>query len=338
MKNNKLVMILLVLVIVAGLGVLGYRTLGTVDLAEGYLYEEENLLLFAKVTNAEEISVEVTEIKVESEQGIPALKSKQEVYKGSVAEEKLVLAQEGGKTWSATVTKDEMVFLDPLSPAVPVGAKWVASTIATFEEKQKALDVRVKQEAERKKKEEAQVQMAKNIEKFTRLKADLLENNNYLNESQFSEETSLSQSHMAQLHGLLEEIKTYAAEPSLHRTEYEVMVTTVDSMKVLSDGIGILGENIARKKQSMGDLIGILESDVNELEKLWEEVKGEIPEAEKQKTEFESVKTATTEALDQAKERIAASDKDLSANQQEAQALYGQAQGLVKQTKEKFQF
>ncbi|MCM3078146.1 MULTISPECIES: hypothetical protein [Brevibacillus] len=342
MKKNKLVIILLALVIIAALGYIGFRALDSVDLAEGYLYEEENLLLYAKVTNAEKIAVDVTEWKVESEQGIPVLRNKQEAYGGRIEDEKLVLQQDAEKTWSATFTKDELVFIDPVSDAVTAEARWKAATLATYEAKQKALEERIQQEAEKKKKEKAleeeRVQLAKKLDQLKRLKADLLENTNYLNESQFSDETSVSQSHMEQMQGLLEEVKSYASSPSLHRVEFEVMGATVESMSVLRDGVRILEENIDRKKKAMTNLIEILESDLADLEKTWEAVKEEVQDAENQLKELEAVKTATTQALAQAEERIVASEKELSAAEKKADELLRQAQGLVNQTKEKHKF
>lgn len=342
MKKNKLVMIMLGLVIIAVLGYLGYRTLNTVDLAEGYLYEEENLLLYAKVTNAEQITLDVTEWKVETEQGIPVLRSKQRSYAGQVETDKLVLRQDGEKTWSAAFTKDELVFLDPVSDAVTAEARWQAAPLATYETKQKAMDERIQREAEKKKQEKAleeeRVQLAKRLDQLKRLKADLQENIQYLHESQFSEETDMARSQLTQMQGLLEEVKSYASSSSMHRVEFEVMGATVESMSVLRDGIRAIEDRMDRKEKAMNNLIEILESDLSELEKTWKDVKDQVQAAKVQSKEIEEVKAATAQALAQAEERIMASDKEHSATEKEADELLRQAQGLVNRMKEKYAF
>lgn len=334
--------LLLALVVVAGLGFAGLSVYGTTDLAEGYLYEEENLLLYAKVTKAEETGVEITNWQVVTEKGIPVLKNRQDSYKATVDEHQLTLRQDVEKTWSAAFTKDELILHDPVVEGLAADSKWLASDPLAFEAKQKALVERVQQQAEQKKKEmaieEERVRMAEAGDKFKRLEADLQENSEYLDATQFSDETAVAQNQLAHMQDLLQEVQAYAKQSSMNHMEFEVMQATVESMKVIRDGASTILENIDKKKTGLVNLSEILESDVAELDKIWEQVISQTPDAKSKEGEYLSVKETVTTAIAQAKERLAAGEKATAKAKQEIEALYGNATGLLQQTKAKYQF
>lgn len=342
MKKRNLVILLIALAVVAGLGFAGFRLFGATDLAEGYLYEEENLLLYAKVTQAEEIGVEITEWRVVTEKGIPVLKTREDAYKATVDEHQLTLRQDGEKTWSASVTKEELILHDPVTEGLAADTKWQASDPAGFEAKRKALEERVQQQAEQKKKEQAieeeRVRIAEAGDKFKRLKADLQENSEYLDATQFSDETSVAENQLAHMQSLLEEVRLYAEQTSMNRMEFEVMQATVDSMKVIRDGTGTIQENIDRKKTGMVNLTEILEADVAELDKIWEQVISQLPDAKSQEEEYKQVKETVATAIAKAKERLAAGEQTVAKTKQEIEALYGNAATMLQQAKAKYQF
>jgi chromosome segregation ATPase len=348
-SKHKVAIILLALLIVGGIAYAGMRLipgLGGVKLAEGYLYEAEEALVYAKTTkiSEQEVEVELTVLAEGIKGGVPVLESASAAYPATFNEEGQLLLQldESEGQLAAVVTEEELLFSEPLTDVLPQDAKLVATALAEFQSKQEAFATRIEQAAEAKREEQARekarVEKAQKVEKVARLKADLLENIQYLEDLDFSAELGTDKENLAILQSLLDEVNAYAAEATLLRAEYEAMAATVESMKVLRDGVGALADSIEQKKKNIENLISILEADMADLTATWEEIADEIPDADKQLQELNEVKDKTTQAIAQAKERMAASDSEQTNSRQQAEGLYQQAITVVNQTKEKHGF
>lgn len=340
-KNNKnkitmSVIALVVLVVVAG--IVGSRLFGGVSVAEGYLYEDENRMIFAKVTpDSDQTKVEIIDTYVETQDSVPALKTETLTYTGSMDGDKLVLKPQSGEAVNATVSAKELVFLSPLKEGGQAPPKLVATQPALYQKQLEAMTTRInelvevkkKEVAEKRAKEEARVQFAQKVEKTGRLEADLVENAQYLTDLQFSDEASVYQDHVTELQGLLDEVKLYAGQPALQKTEYELMKETVGAMKVLVDGMQSMDASAKDKKKRMKDIMSVLETDVADTKATWEEIKGSVPNpADRQKSFDAAVKTAT-EAMEQAKQRMTAIDSEKTTATQKATKLYGDANALL---------
>ncbi|MFD2369962.1 hypothetical protein ACFSO0_08290 [Brevibacillus sp. GCM10020057] len=344
MSNNKrFAFIVAALVVIAAAGFAISRLFGGVSYAEGYLYEEENRMIYAKVTPGEEqgqVKVDVTDTYVEEEDSVPVLKTASSVYTGSAEDGKLALtsAQQPGKPVAATVTADELVFLGPLQEGGQALPKLAASQDAAYQKQLAAMTARINELAEGKKKElaekrakeAARVEFAKKVEKTDRLVADLVENAQYLTDLQFADEASLYQEQVAELQGLLEEVRLYAGQPGLQQAEYAVMKEHVSAMKVLVDGIKATDTSVKGKKQRMTDIMSVLETDLADVKATWEEIRNKgVPKPDERQKALDKALSTASEAIAQAKQRMAAIDKQQSSAGQKAAQMYSEANALL---------
>lgn len=338
-NKNKITMLVIALVVLAAAGFFGIRLFGGVSVAEGYLYEEENRMIYATVIpGQDQTKVEVIDTYVETDDGVPILKTETYAYTGGMDGEKLELKAQSGEAVNATVSAKELVFQSPLKEGGQAVPTLAASQSALYQKQLEAMtkrinelaEVKKKEVAEKRAKEEARVQFAKKVEKTDRLGADLVENAQYLNDLQFSDETAVYQSHAVELQGLLDEVKLYAGEPALQKTEYELMKETVGSMKVLVDGMNAMDASISDKKKRMTDIMGVLETDVADIKATWEEIKASVPKPEERQKSFDTAVKTATDAMEQAKQRLSAIESEKAAAAQKAAKLYGEANALLK--------
>lgn len=338
-NKNKITMsviVLVVLLVVAGL--IGSRLFGGVSVAEGYWYEGENRIIFAKVTpDQDQTKVEVIDTYVETQDSVPSLKTDTLTYTGSMDGDKLALKPQSGETVNATVSAQELVFLSPFKEGGQAPPKLVATQPALYQKQLETMTKRVndlaevkkKEVAEKRAKEEARVQFAQKVEKTGRLEADLVENAQYLTDLQFSDEASVYQDHVTELQGLLEEVKLYAGQPALQKNEYELMKETVGAMKILVDGMQSMDASVKDKKKRMTDIMSVLETDVADTKATWEEIKGSVPKPDDRQKSFDAAIKKATEALEQAKQRMTAIDNEKATATQKATKLYGDANSLM---------
>lgn len=342
-NKNRRAIIAVTLVVIAAAGFAISRLFGGVVYAEGYLHAEENRMIYAKVTPGQEqnqTKVEVTDTYVEEEDSVPVLKTASYVYTASAEDGKLALtpAQQPGKPVEATVTADELVFLGPLQEGGQALPKLAASRDAAYQKQLAAMTARInelaevkkKELAEKRAKEAARVEFAKKVEKTDRLVADLVENAQYLTDLQFTDEASLQQEQVAELQGLLEEVKLYAGQPGLQQAEYAVMKEHVSAMMVLVDGIKAMDASIKGKKQRMSDIMRVMETDLADVKAMWEEIKTKgVPKPEERQKALDQALGTASEAIAQAKQRMAAIDKQQASAGQKAAQLYGEAHALL---------
>jgi len=347
-NKNKLAIIVAALVVAVAAGFAISRLFGGISYAEGYLHEEANRMIYAKVTPDQELKrtkVEVTDTYVEEEDSVPVLQTATYVYTGSADGDKLTLtpAQQPGKPVAATVTADKLIFLSPLQEGGQAPPKLAASQAAVYQKQLAAMTTRINELAEAKKKEvaekrakeEARVALAKKVEKTDRLVADLVENAKYLTDLQFADETSVYQNHVAEMQGLLEEVKLYAGQTGLQQTEYEVMRENVSAMQVLADGMASLDAGIKDKKQRMSAIMGVLETDRADAKATWEEIKTGAPKSDARQKALDQAVDTASDASGQARQRIAAIDKEQASAAQEAAQLSGEASALLGKAKPK---
>ncbi|MDF2679488.1 MAG: hypothetical protein K0R47_678 [Brevibacillus sp.] len=337
-KSKITMSVIALVVLVAVAGSFGSRLFGGVSVAEGYLYEEENRMIFAKVTpDREQTKVEVIDTYVETQDTVPVLKTETHTYTGSMNGDKLALKPQSGEPVNATVSAKELVFLSPLKDGGQAPPKLEASQSALYQKQLEAMTTRInelaevkkKEVAEKRAKEEARVQFAQKVEKTGRLEADLVENAQYLTDLQFSDEASVYQDHVTELQGLLDEVKLYAGQPALQKTEYELMKETVGAMKVLVDGMQSMDASVKDKKKRMTDIMSVLETDVADTKAIWEEIKGSVPNPDARQKSFDAAVKTATKAMEQAKQRMTAIDNEKATATQKATKLYGDANALL---------
>ncbi|MGG4497983.1 hypothetical protein [Brevibacillus reuszeri] len=349
MRGKNKAIIFIALIVVAALGFVGYRYWSPVSLAEGYLYEDNSHLLYAKVIpNEKNVSVKIVATKVEKEtDDIPTLTNQTLQLTGTIDGDKLVLTQaEGTGEVQARVSANELVFQGPIAGIEGSETKLRASQAAPYENKLQALTAQVTQEAEQKKKEVAErrakeaarVDFAKKVERSGKLAADLLETSQYLTDIQFSDETSFNQEQVTELQGLLDELNQYAKQSGMNKTEFEVMQGTAGSMKVLVDGMNTMDASIQEKKKSMNDLIAVLETDIVDIKTVWDEIKASVPDAQKREEAVNQAIKTGTDAVQKAKQQLASIEKEQTALKQSATKLYQDAVSVVSQTKAKYAF
>lgn len=343
-KRKNRVFIVIALIVLAAAGFAGSRLLGDVSVAEGYVHEEENRIIFAKVIPyADQTRVEVVDNFVETQDSIPVLKSETYNYTGTMDGEKLTLQSQSGGAMEATVSAGELVFQSPLQEGGQVPAKLLASTPVQYQKQLETMTNRINEQAEVKKKEVAEkqakekerVEFAKKVEKTDRLAADLVENAQYLTDLQFPDEAAVYQSHVSELQGLLDEIKLYAGQPALQMTEYEVMKETAGAMKVLVDGMNSMNDSIQDKKKRMADITGVLETDLTDIKATWEEIKAKAPKPEVRQKAVDAAVKAAQEAIEQAKKRISSIEAERDTASQKAGKLYGEANAFLSKVKPK---
>lgn len=343
-KRKNRVFIVIALIVLAAAGFAGSRLLGGVSVAEGYVHEEENRIIFAKVIpNADQTRVEVVDNFVETQDSIPVLKSEIYDYTGTMDGEKLTLQSQSGGAMEASVSAGELVFQSPFQEGGQVPAKLLASTPVQYQKQLETMTNRINEQAEVKKKEVAEkqakekerVEFAKKVEKTDRLAADLVENAQYLTDLQFPDEAAVYQSHVSELQGLLDEIKLYAGQPALQMTEYEVMKETAGAMKVLVDGMSSMNDSIQDKKKRMADITGVLETDLTDIKATWEEIKAKAPKPEERQKAVDAAVKAAQEAIEQAKKRISSIEAERDTASQKADKLYGEANAFLSKVKPK---
>lgn len=354
-KNKRIVGIIALLVVCA-LGFWGYRALMPIALAEGYLYADQSRMVYAKVTpEQEQLNVEITLSKLLVEDTVPRLQTETSLFTGTREGDALTLQPKSASAdktaesvgpLQAKLSADGLLITGSLSQGEPQETKLVASTNQAYSDKLAAWTKSVELEAEQKKKvlaeqrakEEARVAFANKVVRTEKLAADLQESAQYLQEIQFADEIQFSKDQTAELQGLLDELTTYSKQPSLSKMEYDVMAGTLGSMKVLVDGMDAMDSTIAQKKQSMQDLIAVLETDIKDTQTVWEEIKANAPDAANREKALQAAIKAGTDAIDQAKQRLAALEKEHGGGKTAANKLYQQAANVLQQTKAKYGF
>lgn len=347
MGKKTIVIALITLIILAAAGVAVFAGFGSVTatlLAEAYVYEQDNLLLTAKVIpDQNHVKVELVETNVVTEDGIPAINSQTHVFNGSLDRENLSVTLELGQTVKGTVNENELVFLSPVMEGFKGQMKFQAITAADAKQKLDTLTARVTEEAEQKKKErqamaEAQAELAKKVERTTRIQADIEENAKFLADSHFSEESAAYKEQVAELQRLLDQIAAYAAQPGLQKTEYDVMVEMAGSMKILLDGLAVIDGNVEPKKKNVADIMAIMEADLADVEKSWEEIKEDVPERAARLKAYNAAKQTGSQALAKAKKSVAAIEAQKLEAKKKAAQLYQRAKELLAQTKANHHF
>lgn len=152
-KNKRLLQgIALLLVIV--LGFWGYRLLGPVALAEGYLYEDNSRMVYAKATAENgQVNVEVTLSKLLVEDTIPRLQTETSVWTGTMENNTLTLQEKKtGQKLQAKLSADGLLFQGPLAQGEPAETMLTASDKQTYDDNLAAWTKSVEQEAAQKKK------------------------------------------------------------------------------------------------------------------------------------------------------------------------------------------
>ncbi|RNB51746.1 hypothetical protein EDM57_22090 [Brevibacillus gelatini] len=344
-KNKRLLLGIALLVVIV-LGFWGYRLLGPVALAEGYMYEDNSRMVYAKATaENDQVNVEVTLSKLLVEDTIPRLQTETSAWTGTMENNTLTLQEKKtGQKLQAKLSADGLLFQGPFAQGEPTETMLTASDKQTYDDKLAAWTKSVEQEATQKKKEleeqqakeAARVAFAKKVEQTGRLTADMLESAQYLQEIQFTEELQFSKDQVVELQGLLDELTTYAKQPGLSKMEYDVMSGTLGSMKVLVDGMNAMENTIAQKKKRIQDIIAVLETDMKDAQTVWEEIKASVTDAEKrEKALTEAVKTGS-DAIAQANERLGTLEKELASVKASANRLYQQAVAVLEQTRVKY--
>ncbi|KZE54648.1 hypothetical protein AV540_06360 [Brevibacillus parabrevis] len=351
--KNKRIAGIIALLVVCALGFWGYRALMPITLAEGYMYEDQSRMVYAKLTpEQEQLNVEITLSKLLVEDTVPRLQTETSLFTGTREGDTLTLqpksASVSGPTGplQAKLSADGLLITGSLAQGEPQETKLVASTNQAYSDKLAAWTKSVELEAEQKKKvlaeqrakEEARVAFANKVVRTEKLAADLQESAQYLQEIQFADEIQFSKDQAAELQGLLDELTAYSKQPGLSKMEYDVMAGTLGSMKVLVDGMDAMDSTIAQKKQSMQDLITVLETDIKDTQAVWEEIKANAPDAANREKALQAAIKAGTDAIDQAKQRLAALEKEHGGGKTAANKLYQQAANVLQQTKAKYGF
>jgi vacuolar-type H+-ATPase subunit I/STV1 len=346
-KNKRLYLGIALLVVIV-LGFWSYRLLGPIALAEGYMYEDNSRMVYAKATaENDQVSVEVTLTKLLVEDTIPRLQTETSVWTGTMENNTLTLQEKTtSQKLQAKLRRDGLLFQGPLAQGEPAEILLAASNKQVYDDKLAVWTKNVEQEAAQKKKEveeqrakeAARVEFAKKVERTERLTADMLESAQYLQEIQFAEELQFSKDQVVELQGLLDELTAYAKQPGLSKTDYDVMAGTLNNMKVLVDGINAMDGTIEQKKKRMQDIIAVLETDMKDAQAVWEEIKASVTDIEKREKALTEAVKAGSEAIAQANERINALGNEQAGVKASADKLYRQAAAVLEQTRAKYGF
>jgi hypothetical protein len=346
-KNKRLYLGIALLVVIV-LGFWSYRLLGPIALAEGYMYEDNSRMVYAKATaENDQVSVEVTLTKLLVEDTIPRLQTETSVWTGTMENNTLTLQEKTtSQKLQAKLRRDGLLFQGPLAQGEPAEILLAASNKQAYDDKLAAWTKNVEQEAAQKKKEveeqrakeAARVEFAKKVERTERLTADMLESAQYLQEIQFAEELQFSKDQVVELQGLLDELTAYAKQPGLSKTDYDVMAGTLNNMKVLVDGINAMDGTIEQKKKRMQDIIAVLETDMKDAQAVWEEIKASVTDIEKREKALTEAVKAGSDAIAQANERINALGNEQAGVKASADKLYRQAAAVLEQTRAKYGF
>jgi hypothetical protein len=346
-KNKRLYLGIALLVVIV-LGFWSYRLLGPIALAEGYMYEDNSRMVYAKATaENDQVSVEVTLTKLLVEDTIPRLQTETSVWTGTMENNTLTLQEKTtSQKLQAKLRRDGLLFQGPLAQGEPAEILLAASNKQAYDDKLAVWTKNVEQEAAQKKKEveeqrakeAARVEFAKKVERTERLTADMLESAQYLQEIQFAEELQFSKDQVVELQGLLDELTAYAKQPGLSKTDYDVMAGTLNNMKVLVDGINAMDGTIEQKKKRMQDIIAVLETDMKDAQAVWEEIKASVTDIEKREKALTEAVKAGSEAIAQANERLSALGNEQAGVKASADKLYRQAAAVLEQTRAKYGF
>jgi hypothetical protein len=346
-KNKRLYLGIALLAVIV-LGFWSYRLLGPIALAEGYMYEDNSRMVYAKATaENDQVSVEVTLTKLLVEDTIPRLQTETSVWTGTMENNTLTLQEKTtSQKLQAKLRRDGLLFQGPLAQDEPAEILLAASNKQAYDDKLAAWTKNVEQEAAQKKKEveeqrakeAARVEFAKKVERTERLTADMLESAQYLQEIQFAEELQFSKDQVVELQGLLDELTAYAKQPGLSKTDYDVMAGTLNNMKVLVDGINAMDGTIEQKKKRMQDIIAVLETDMKDAQAVWEEIKASVTDIEKREKALTEAVKAGSDAIAQANERINALGNEQAGVKASADKLYRQAAAVLEQTRAKYGF
>jgi len=346
-KNKRLYLGIALLAVIV-LGFWSYRLLGPIALAEGYMYEDNSRMVYAKATaENDQVSVEVTLTKLLVEDTIPRLQTETSVWTGTMENNTLTLQEKTtSQKLQAKLRRDGLLFQGPLAQGEPAEILLAASNKQVYDDKLAVWTKNVEQEAAQKKKEveeqrakeAARVEFAKKVERTERLTADMLESAQYLQEIQFAEELQFSKDQVVELQGLLDELTAYAKQPGLSKTDYDVMAGTLNNMKVLVDGINAMDGTIEQKKKRMQDIIAVLETDMKDAQAVWEEIKASVTDIEKREKALTEAVKAGSDAIAQANERINALGNEQAGVKASADKLYRQAAAVLEQTRAKYGF
>jgi hypothetical protein len=346
-KNKRLYLGIALLAVIV-LGFWSYRLLGPIALAEGYMYEDNSRMVYAKATaENDQVNVEVTLTKLLVEDTIPRLQTETSVWTGTMENNTLTLQEKTtSQKLQAKLRRDGLLFQGPLAQDEPAEILLAASNKQAYDDKLAAWTKNVEQEAAQKKKEveeqrakeAARVEFAKKVERTERLTADMLESAQYLQEIQFAEELQFSKDQVVELQGLLDELTAYAKQPGLSKTDYDVMAGTLNNMKVLVDGINAMDGTIEQKKKRMQDIIAVLETDMKDAQAVWEEIKASVTDIEKREKALTEAVKAGSDAIAQANERINALGNEQAGVKASADKLYRQAAAVLEQTRAKYGF
>jgi hypothetical protein len=346
-KNKRLYLGIALLVVIV-LGFWSYRLLGPIALAEGYMYEDNSRMVYAKATaENDQVSVEVTLTKLLVEDTIPRLQTETSVWTGTMENNTLTLQEKTtSQKLQAKLRRDGLLFQGPLAQGEPAEILLAASNKQVYDDKLAVWTKNVEQEAAQKKKEveeqrakeAARVEFAKKVERTERLTADMLESAQYLQEIQFAEELQFSKDQVVELQGLLDELTAYAKQPGLSKTDYDVMAGTLNNMKVLVDGINAMDGTIEQKKKRMQDIIAVLETDMKDAQAVWEEIKASVTDIEKREKALTEAVKAGSDAIAQANERLSALGNEQAGVKASADKLYRQAAAVLEQTRAKYGF
>lgn len=339
LARKKLLISALTLLILASLAYGGIYYVGKVQLAEGYLYEDENRLLFAKVIPGEDnLQVELHEAKIDTSDKLPVIQNNSYSYSGMMDDGQLILQATGGKQITATVNQAELVFHDQTTEANVGGAKLLASPYTTYSQKLDAMKKRVSEQAAQIQKEEAEAAFAQNVEKTGKYQSYIAENAKYLSEMDFQDESQSYEQSLAELQGLLDEISSMAQKPDLSKAELTTMEIMVGSMETVLSGLEDIDQKLALKKKSMNEVMATLQSDMDETKKLWDQIKDGIPDVNSRLQAYNESMKSGTQAIQQAKEKIAKAEKLHASNKKKSAALYQKAGAIISQTKAKSKF
>lgn len=324
-KKHVVIIAALLILIAAGFAVWSFTA---VRLAEGYVYEEENRVLHAKVIPGKEnVTVELQEAKVETIDDLPAVTDTTYIFTGSLEEGKLSLTTQQGQAVAAAVTPDELVFHGQWLEQYEPETKLVATQTTAYNEKLVALNQRVSERAEDIKKQRAEqkakeaAELAKKVEQLTKLEADIAENVKYLSDLNVSEDQAIYEQHLADLQALSEEIAALGQDTGMS----EVKSSMVASMSAVMDGIHVLDASIGQKAKSISNIIEIMQGDLNQAEVLWSQVKEQIADKENRTKKYNEVAQAGKEALGKAKQELAAANKILNGYKSKAEGYYRKA-------------
>ncbi|HBZ80246.1 MULTISPECIES: hypothetical protein [Brevibacillus] len=350
LAKKKWIISAMILLVLAALtyGEMQYvTTTATTPLAEGYLLEADNRLLFAKVVaGKEDVAVKLYEAKVETSNNLPVIKSNSYAYSGSLEKGNLILKTLLGQPITATVNEKELTFHGQTEEGYVGETKLLASQSTTYNEKLEAMKKRVseqtaqiqKQTEEKKAQEAADQAFGEKVQRTSDLQVKIAEDAKKLSNMIFSEEQTLYEEHLTELQRMVEELSAYAQKPDLHDTDYATMETMVGGMEVQLGSLAVVLTRVEDKKKAMNEIMATLQKDMDETKVLWDQIKDEIPGFNSSLQAYNEAMKTGFDASEQAKARMAETEKQQSSIKEIAEGLYKKAEGILSQTKAKYNF